>query len=120
VTEAVGERFFDDERGVTARELMLNEIRSQLGHELFTANSFLDLLALVEGGAGNMVKENELTDDHLLRARSSTQELLDSLSNIRDASEAEPAFSGRTLAFFQETTVEATRRRWCPGFWPFC
>lgn len=103
--------FYDDPRGVTARARMLNEVRSRLGHEQFTANSLLDLLDLLEQGAGNMVANDELTDEEMDRSVEATVELLTLASSIR-------ANTGSLS--FEETTIGATRGRMCPGFWPFC
>jgi hypothetical protein len=110
--QAPRKRFFDDERGVAARELMLNEIRNQLGHELFTANSLLDLLAVIEDAAGNMVTTDKLTGEHMQLAVTRTHNLLAQLSVARTESES---------VFFQEITVATAQSRLlCPGFWPFC
>ena len=82
-----------------------------MGHELFTANSLLDLVEMLESGAANMVADDRLADWDLDRSAKATDDLLDELASVRSEL-GSPSFT--------EETVSRSRRRLCPGFWPFC
>jgi hypothetical protein len=103
--------YYDDPRGRIARDRMLGAVRSQLGHEPFTANSLLDLVQWIEVGAAEMVAQGRLDPDDMDRAEGATFDLLHTLSNVRLELDS-PVFT--------EESVNAARIRLCPGFFPFC
>jgi hypothetical protein len=93
------------------RQLLLDVVRNDAGHELFTANSLLDLLALVDEAAQTVAAEGDLGSARLEDARRAVRVLLSTLADVRDE-------TGESA--FRETTIAEARLRLCPGFWPFC
>lgn len=87
-----------------------NELRSFWGHEDFTANSFLDLLSLIDSGARRMVAEGRTEEEDMDEAIQALHRFLDEMKAERDR-----------LGFtdFREETVSKAGFRLCPIF-PFC
>jgi hypothetical protein len=90
---------------------LLNEIRAARGHEVFTANSLLDLLYVIEQGARRMVAEGQTSARDVARAKKN-------LSRFLAEMDAERARLG--YAEFREETGGRARSTLCPGLWPFC
>jgi hypothetical protein len=88
---------------------LLNEVRAARGHDLFTANSALDLVMFIRGGAETMVAESRTSEDDLTQAKQNLRRFLDEM----DAARVELGYSE-----FREDTGGLARRI-CP-LWPFC
>lgn len=107
----MGTTYYETPDREAVRQQLLSVVRNDVGHELFTANSLLDLVALLDQGAENMVREDQVDPDHMDDARVAVHDLLATLVAVRDE-------SGES--HFQETTVSQAWMRLCPGFWPVC
>jgi hypothetical protein len=87
-----------------------NELRGYWGHEDFTANSFLDLLSLMDSGARRMVAEGRSGEEDMQEAIQALHRFMDEMTAERDR---------RGFTDFREETVSQARFRLCPIF-PFC
>ena len=89
---------------------LLNEIRAARGHAVFTANSLLDLVAMIHEGASRMVDEGHVGDEDLRRAKDNLRRFLDEM----EAGRVELGYSE-----YREDVVSWARRKLCP-LWPIC
>jgi hypothetical protein len=89
---------------------LLNEIRARRGQDLFTANSLLNLLAMVQEGANRMVAEGKDSEEDLREAKANLWRFLDAMEEGRDK-------LGYTE--YREDVVSWARKRLCP-LWPIC
>lgn len=104
--------YYDDSRGMAARYRMLNEVRSQVGHDPFTANCMLDLVAEFDNAAARMVDENRLEESDLAEAAAAARILLAAMAEVKQSA---------GFAEFREETLYGAKGRLCPpGLWPFC
>ena len=89
---------------------LLNEVRAARGHDVFTGNSLLDLLMLIQSGAETMVAEGRTSEDDVNEAKANLRHFLDEMESGR----VELGYSE-----FREDVVQWARRRLCP-LWPIC
>src|SRR5215211_5059831 len=88
---------------------LLNEVRNARGHEVFTANSALDLVGLIHEAARRMVAEGRTAEEDFDEARANLRRFLHEMERAK----VELGYSE-----FREDTV-GWARRICP-LWPFC
>ena len=89
---------------------LLNEIRARRGQDLFTANSLLNLLAMVQEGANRMVAEGKNSEQDLREAKANLRRFLDAMEEGRIALD---------YAEYREDVVDWARKKLCP-LWPIC
>jgi hypothetical protein len=89
---------------------LLNEIRARRGQDLFTANSLLNLLAMVHEGANRMVAEGRDSEQDLREAKANLRRFLDVMEEGR-----------LKLKYpeYREKVVTWARKKVCP-LWPIC
>jgi len=89
---------------------LLNEIRAARGHAVFTANSLLNLVAMIHEGAHTMVAEGRVSDRDMRKAKDNLRRFLDEMESGR----VELGYSE-----YREDVVSWARRKLCP-LWPIC
>lgn len=89
---------------------LLNEIRAARGHAVFTANSLLDLLAMIQEGANRMVAEGRNSEQDLREAKANLRRFLDAMEERRIELDYRE---------YREKLVSWARKKLCP-LWPIC
>jgi hypothetical protein len=87
-----------------------NHIRSTNGHEVFSANSLLDLLGWINNGVELMVDDGRTSEEDLSAALSNFDNVMAAMGDVRSEAGVE---------HFTEESVNAAFARLCPIF-PFC
>jgi hypothetical protein len=92
-------------------ELQLqSEVRAKKGHDLFTGNSALDLVAFIREGARAMAAEGRTSEDDLNEAKANLHRFFEEMETGRVELEYDE---------YREDVVEWARSKLCP-MWPFC
>jgi len=76
-----------------------------------TPYSAVEFFRVVRKGVRTMVEEGRTDAGDIAEAADNLRRFLEEMEEerLRIAPDA-----------YHETTVEAAKRRWCPGLWPFC
>jgi hypothetical protein len=92
------------------QDQLLSEF-AQRAQAPITPYSAVDFFRVVRTGVRRMVQEGKTGADDVAEATDNLRRFLDEMENerLRISPNA-----------YHETTVEAAKRRWCPGLWPFC
>ena len=93
-----------------AHNRLMNVLRNDVGHELFTANCLLDVVADLDRAAQMMASEGRMTPDDIEEAEDALRVVLRGMVDVR----ADFGYSE-----FREDTWFEAKRRFCPR-WPIC
>jgi hypothetical protein len=89
---------------------MINVLRSDVGHEDFTANCLIDLLDDIDQAAAEMDAEDRLEEGDLRESEQVLREVLAVMADVRIT---------YGYAEFREDTWAEAKRRFSPR-WPIC